>query len=124
MPVIRSAEGVAHDMHGTVFTAYANSTTGTAELCAWSTRIPAGGPGMPHRISREEIFLVTSGTPRFTIDDESIEAQSGDVVVAPADALLTIEALGDQDLTIWVTTSRGLTAKPEDGSEFAPPWAQ
>jgi quercetin dioxygenase-like cupin family protein len=124
MPVIRSAEGVAHDMHGTTFTAYANSTTGSTELCAWSTRIAAGGPRVPHRISREEIFLVTSGTPRFTIDDESIEAQPGDVVVAPAGTLLAIEALGDQAITIWVTTSRGLTAKLADGSEIAPPWAQ
>ena len=124
MPVIRSTEGVAHALHGTTFTAYANSTTGTAELCAWSTHIPAGQPAVPHRISREEVFLVTAGHARFTIDDESVQAQSGDVVVAPAGSLLSIEAIGDQDLTIWVTTSLGLTAKLADGSEFAPPWAQ
>ena len=124
MPVIRSTEGTAHDVHGVTFTAYANSKTGAAELCAWSTRITAGQPGLPHRISREELFLVTSGTPRFTIDDESVDARTGDVVVAPADSMLMIEGLGDQDSTIWVTTSLGLTAKMPDGSGFAPPWAQ
>ena len=124
MPVIRSAEVTAQDVHGVTFTAYANSTTGTAELCAWSTRIPAGQPGLPHRISKEEIFLVTAGTPRFTIDDESVDAQPGDVVVAPAGSLLSIEAPGDKDSIIWVTTSLGLTAGLPDGSSFAPPWAQ
>ena len=124
MPVIRSTEGTPHDVQGTTFTAYANSTTGTADLCAWSTQVPAGQPGLPHRVSREEIFLVTAGTPRFTIDDEIAETAPGDVVVTPAGSLLTIEALGDQDSTIWVTTTRGLTVKLPDGTEFAPPWAQ
>ena len=124
MPVIHSTEGTAHDVHGTTFTAYANSSTGTADLCAWSTRVPAGEPGLPHRVSREEIFLVTAGTPRFTIDDETTEPAPGDVVITPAGSLLTIEALGDQDSIIWVTTTLGLTVKLPDGTEFAPPWAQ
>jgi mannose-6-phosphate isomerase-like protein (cupin superfamily) len=124
MPVIRSNEGTAHDVHGTTFTAYANSGTGTADLCAWSTRIPVGEPGLPHRVSREELFLVTEGAPRFTIDEEIVDAQPGDVVVTPAASLLTIEAIGDQDSIIWVTTRLGLTAKLPDGTEFAPPWAQ
>ena len=124
MPVIRSTEGVAHDVYGTTFTAYANSKTGAAELCAWSTRLPAGQPALPHRVSKEEIFLVTAGSPRFTIDEETVDASVGDAVVAPAGSLLGIEALGDQDSTIWVATSLGLTAELPDGTEFAPPWAQ
>ena len=124
MPVIRSTEGTAHDVQRTTFTAYANSSTGAADLCAWSTRVPAGEPGLPHRVSREEIFLVTAGTPRFTIDDETAEPAPGDVVITPAGSLLTIEALGDQDSIIWVTTTLGLTVKLPDGTEFAPPWAQ
>lgn len=124
MPVIRSTEGTPHDVEGTTFTAYANSNTGAAHLSAWSTRVPAGQPGLPHRVSREEIFLVTAGTPRFTIDDETTETTPGDVVVTPAGSMLTIEALGDQDSTIWVTTTLGLTVKLPDGAEFPPPWAQ
>ena len=124
MPVIRSTEGTTHDVHGVAFTEYANSRTGTTELCAWSSRIPAGQPALPHRISREELFLVNAGAARFTIDEETVDADPGDVVVAPAGSLLSIEALGDQDSTIWVTTSLGLTAKLPDGTEFAPPWAQ
>jgi mannose-6-phosphate isomerase-like protein (cupin superfamily) len=124
MPVIRSHEGTAHDVQGTTFTAYANSSTGAADLCAWSTRIPVGEPGLPHRVSREELFLVTAGTPRFTIDEETVDALPGDVVVTPAGSMLTIEATGDQDSIIWVTTRLGLTVKLSDGTEFPPPWAQ
>jgi quercetin dioxygenase-like cupin family protein len=124
MPVIRSTEGTKHDVHGATFTAYANSRTGASELCAWSTHIPAGQPGVPHRVSKEELLLVTSGAPRFTIDATAIDARPGDVVVVPADSTLTVQGAEDQDSTIWVTTTRGLTAKLPDGSSFAPPWAQ
>ena len=124
MPVIRSTEGTEHDVHGATFTAYANSRTGASELCAWSTRIPAGQPGVPHRVSKEELLLVTSGTPRLTVDGAAVDANPGDVIVVPADSMLTVEGAADQDSTMWVTTSHGLTAKLPDGSDFAPPWAQ
>lgn len=124
MPVIRSDEGTKHDVHGATFIAYANSQTGASELCAWSTQIPAGQKGVPHRVSKEELLLVTSGAPIFTVDDATVEARPGDVVVVPAESMLTVEGNPDQDSTMWVTTSRGLTAKLPDGSDFAPPWAQ
>jgi quercetin dioxygenase-like cupin family protein len=124
MPVIRSTEGIVHDVHGATFTAYANSRTGASELCAWSTRIPARQPGVPHRVSKGELLLVTSGAPLFTVDGATVDANPGDVIVVPADSMLTVEGAADQDSTMWVTTSRGLTAKLPDGSDFAPPWAQ
>jgi mannose-6-phosphate isomerase-like protein (cupin superfamily) len=124
MPVIRSTEGVEHKVHGVHFTAYANSKTGTSELCAWSTRIPAAQPGVPHRVSKEELLLITSGTPHVTIDDETTAVAPGDVIVVPTGSMLTIEGAPDQDSTMWVTTTRGLIAKLPDGSDLAPPWAQ
>ena len=124
MPVIRSTEGTVYDIHGTTFTAYANSATGSTELCAWNGSIPPAQPGTEHRISKEEIFLVRVGTPRFTVDGVELDTAPGDVVVAPAGSLLKVENPGDQDADIWVTTSTGLTAKLADGSHLAPPWAQ
>ena len=124
MPIIRSTDGTEHGVHGVTFTAFANSNTGSHELCAWSTRIPAGQPGVPHRVSKEELLLVTSGVLRVAIDDETSDVRPGDVVVVPADSMLKIESAADQDSTLWVTTSRGLSAKLPDGSDFLPPWAQ
>lgn len=124
MPVIRAAQGADHDIHGATFTAYANSSTGSAELCAWNLRVPPGQPGVAHRISGEEVFLVIGGTPRITVDGEAADLVGGDVVVAPAGSLLRLENPGSQDSNIWVTTRSGLKATLPDGSEMAPPWAQ
>lgn len=124
MPVIRATEGTMHDIHGATFTAYANSGTGSTELCAWTVRIPPGQPGAAHRISKEELFLTTSGTPRLSVDDVPTDLAPGDVLVAPAGSLLKAENPGSQDATLWVTTSTGLSATLADGSELSPPWAQ
>jgi mannose-6-phosphate isomerase-like protein (cupin superfamily) len=124
MPVIRAAEGTEHNLHGVTFTAYANSGTGSAELCAWNLSVPAGQPGAEHRISKEELFLVKSGTPRISVDGAAVELAVGDVAVAPAGCLLQVDNPGSQDSEIWVTTSAGLSATLPDGSQLSPPWAQ
>lgn len=124
MPVIRATEGVAHEIHGATFTAYANSSTGSSELCAWNLRIPPNQPGAAHRISREELFLVLSGTPRLSLDGEEFDLVAGDVAVAPAGSMLKLANPGSQDSTIWVTTGTGLSATMADGSSLTPPWAQ
>lgn len=123
MPVIRSTEGTEHRMEGGVFTAYANPRTGSTELCAWSTRVPAGQIGAEHWINREEIFLVLEGTPHVSIDGAETELAPGDVVIAPAGSQLRLDNPDAQDAVIWAATSIGLTAKLADGREVNPPWA-
>lgn len=44
---------------------------------------PGEGPG-PHRHPYAETFIVEEGQVTFTVGDETIEAQAGDIVVAPA----------------------------------------
>ena len=124
MPVIRAAEGSSHEVHGSTFTAYAHSRTGSTELRAWNCRVPAGLPGVEHRISKEEVFLVRAGTPRISVDGAAEELEPGDVLLAPAGSLLRVENPGPGDADLWVTTSAGLTAELADGSRLAPPWAQ
>src|SRR5581483_4877501 len=94
MPFIRSAEGTEHRMHGAVFTAYANPGAGSAELCAWSTRLPAGQRGAEHQVSREEIFLVLEGAPRISVNGEEAALAPGDVVIAPPQSLLHLDNPG------------------------------
>ena len=124
MPVIRAAEGTDYDVHGATFTAYANAATGSAELCAWNLRTPPGQPGVEHRISGEELFLVTRGTPRISVDGAAADLAAGDVVVAPAGCLLKVENPGSQASDIWVTAGAGLSATLPDGSQMSPPWAR
>jgi mannose-6-phosphate isomerase-like protein (cupin superfamily) len=124
MPVIRAAEGTEYEVHGATFTAYANAATGSAELCAWNLNIPAGQPGVEHRISKEELFLIKCGTPRISVDGAATDLAAGDVAVAPAGCLLKVENPGSQASDIWVTTGAGLSATLPDGSRMSPPWAQ
>jgi mannose-6-phosphate isomerase-like protein (cupin superfamily) len=124
MPVIRSTEGTEYDMHGATFTAFAGMDTGGGELRAWNCRLPAGQPGVEHRISREEVFLVRAGTPRIAVDGAGALLAAGDVVIAPAGCLLRVDNPGSQNADLWVTTSAGLSAQLADGSTLAPPWTR
>jgi mannose-6-phosphate isomerase-like protein (cupin superfamily) len=124
MSVIRATEGTEYEVHGVTFTAYANAGTGSAELCAWHLHLPADQPGVEHRISKEEVFLVISGTPRISVDGVPADLAAGDVVLAPAGCLLKVDNPASQDAKIWVTTGSGLSATLPDGSQMTPPWAQ
>jgi quercetin dioxygenase-like cupin family protein len=45
---------------------------------------PGEGPGL-HRHPYAETFIVQEGQATFTVGEDTIEAKSGDIVVAPAD---------------------------------------
>ncbi|MDX3239901.1 cupin domain-containing protein [Streptomyces sp. ME03-5709C] len=124
MPVVRSAEADVHDLHGVRFASYARTATGSTELCAWRGEIPAGTAGSAHTVTREEVFLVLSGTPCLTIDGEAHELSPGDVATAPAGSLLAVANPGEGPASVWVTTSVGVEAVFPDGSRVSPPWAR
>ena len=73
MPVIRAAQSVVHQMHGTSFTSYASPARGSRELCAWRIEIPGGTEGVPHHVSREEVLYVLDGILRvYKIDQTAL----------------------------------------------------
>jgi quercetin dioxygenase-like cupin family protein len=78
MPVIRAAESVVHQMHGTSFTSYASPARGSRELCAWRIEVPGRTEGVPHHVSREEVLYVLSGTLRVTVDGDATDAAAGE----------------------------------------------
>ncbi|NEC86424.1 cupin domain-containing protein [Streptomyces sp. SID12501] len=100
MPFIRSTEAVAHEIHGGRFVSYVRPDTGSRDLAAWRTEVPAGMVGPAHTISHEETFYVLSGRLRLTIGGESAELGVGDAAVASAGSELA------------------------DGSTITPPWAR
>ena len=123
MPVIHAADAVVHELHGVRFTSYASSAAGSTELCVWRVDIPQVGDGAPHRISREEIFVIIDGSVRIHLDGSSHVLAAGDVAVAPAGTLLRLDNLGPGPAAAWVSTSTGLEAELADGSRISPPWA-
>jgi mannose-6-phosphate isomerase-like protein (cupin superfamily) len=124
MPVIRAAQSVVHQMHGTSFTSYASPARGSRELCAWRIEIPGGTEGVPHHVSREEVLYVLDGILRVTLDGESEDAGPGDVVLVPAGARFGASNLATEPATAWVTTTAGFAGVLPDGSWFTPPWTR
>jgi quercetin dioxygenase-like cupin family protein len=124
MPVIHADQAAVHQMHGTSFTAYASPARGSRELCAWHIEIPGHTEGVRHRVSREEVLYVLSGTIRASLDGQADDAAAGDVIVVPAGAQFGVDNPGDEPATAWVTTSVGLLGVLPDGSWISPPWTQ
>jgi quercetin dioxygenase-like cupin family protein len=122
MPVIRSADAVVHEMHGTRFTSYAAPARGSKELCAWRIDVPPGSTGAAHTITREEIVFVLSGAIEMTLDQHTSTVRAGDVAVLPTGATVRVDNAGDEPVTAWVTSSVGLEAQLADGSRIVPPW--
>jgi len=124
MPVIHADQAAVHQMHGTSFTAYASPARGSRELCAWHIEIPGHTEGVRHRVSREEVLYVLSGTIRASLDGQADAAAAGDVIVVPAGAQFGVDNPGNEPATAWVTTSVGLLGVLPDGSWISPPWTQ
>jgi quercetin dioxygenase-like cupin family protein len=123
MPFIRTTETQVHEIHGVRFHGYANTASGSKEICAWRGEIPAGTAGKPHTITKEEILYVLEGRLLFTLDGERAELGPGDVMLANPGSTLCVDNESAAPAAIWTTTSVGLEAVMADGSRLAPPWA-
>lgn len=109
-------------MHGTSFTSYARPTSGSTELCGWRVEIPGHTEGVAHRVSREEVLYLLSGTVRVGLNDDWQDATAGDAIVVPAGTLFRVDNPVDEPMVAWVTTTPGFGAIMADGSWLTPPW--
>ena len=124
MPIVRDRDAVQHRLHGSTFHSYAAPATGSREICAWRLELSPGTEGVPHRVSREEVFLILGGRLTVTLDGETGDLTAGDVLVVPAGAELSADNRTGEVATAWVTTSVGLEATMADGSAISPPWVR
>ena len=123
MPFTTADDAVVHELHGVRFVSYATPALGSTELCAWRGEVPAGLSGPAHRISREEVFLVLSGSLELGIDGETRTLHAGDAAIAAAGSSLELANRTEEPAAMWVSTSIGLEATLADGSRITPPWA-
>lgn len=54
---------------------------------------PGSGP-RPHRHPHVEVFVVDDGQGRFDVDGVSIDAEAGDMIIVPVDAVHTFTNIG------------------------------
>ena len=67
--------------------------------------VAAGERTLPHRLGRDEVYLVTAGRGRMHVDGEASEIGPGDAVLIPAGAVQWIEALGGDVLAFAALVS-------------------
>lgn len=122
MPVVRAAEADVHEMHNARFISYARPGTGSTELCVWQLEVAAGTAGAPHRVLREEVFVVLAGEIVLAIDDVPERLSAGDAAVVPGGAHIRVDNLGESPAVLIVSVPVGFSGELADGSRFTPPW--
>ncbi|WP_018179147.1 cupin domain-containing protein [Jongsikchunia kroppenstedtii] len=125
MPHLTAGSAREFEVHGVAFRSFAATATGAAELGAWCAEFSPGTPGVPHRMSQEEVLFVVDGELDVEIDAERFVAAAGDAILVPVGALFRISNAADRPARAWVTTTLGMAATIEQsGERMAPPWAQ
>ena len=124
MPVIQSPTEPTHALGGTTFTSLATPSRGSTDLSLWRVVIAPGTEPTPHALTREEIFVVLSGTAEVIIDDDQARAEAGDAIVVPRETRFSLANAGDESLELLCCLPTGGQARLDDGSVFTPPWAR
>lgn len=123
MPVIHAANARTFSVPGSTFTGLAAPSTGAAETAVWMLTIAPGSSGMPHRLTREEVFVATAGRATATIDGHAHDIAAGDALIVPADADFAIGNPADTPFQAIVAFPVGGQACLTGGQPFTPPWA-
>lgn len=124
MPVLHAPDRPTHELPGAKFTALSTPTRGGSETSVWTVEIAPGRPAAPHQVTREEVFVVLSGTATVRLGGLEAIAAPGDAIVVPANTTFEISARGDEPLRAVCCLPVGGQARLPDGQTFTPPWAQ
>ena len=90
MAVIAAPTNPTHDLAGTHFTSLATPSRGSSETSVWRVTIEPGVVSTPHRLTREEVFVVLGGTAQVTLDGAESIAHAGDAIVVVENVELTV----------------------------------
>jgi quercetin dioxygenase-like cupin family protein len=123
MPIITGPDRPTHELGDARFTSLATPSRGSTETSVWRVALAPGAPGVPHRVTREEVFVVLSGTARLSLGAVAGVAAPGDAIVVPADTAFAIGNDGAEELQLLCCLPVGGQAVTADGATFTPPWA-
>jgi mannose-6-phosphate isomerase-like protein (cupin superfamily) len=124
MAVVPAPSAPTHEVGGARFTSLATPSRGSTDTSVWSVEVPPGSPGTPHRLTREEVFVVLDGHADVRIGDERSSAGPGDAIVVPPGVTFSLAAVGDEPLRALCCLPVGGQAQLPDGAPFVPPWAR
>ena len=124
MPVLPAPAAPTHDVGTARFTSLATPSRGCTDTSVWWVEIEPGTAPTPHRLTREEIFVVLAGRARLRIDDQAAVAGVGDAIVVPPGVPFELTADGLEPVRALCVLPVGGQAQLDGGEPFTPPWAQ
>lgn len=123
MPVLSPSTIPTHALPGTAFTSLATPSRGTVSNSLWKVEIQPGTVPTAHQVTREEIFVILSGSAQVKIGEEATLANSGDIIIVPPLTNFELSCHGSEPLQALCILPVGGEARLKDGTTFTPPWA-
>jgi quercetin dioxygenase-like cupin family protein len=124
MTVLPAPSTHTHELPGARFTSLATPSRGSTDTSVWLVDLEPGHPGQPHRLTREEVFVVLSGRAEVSLDGAVTSAGPGDAIVVPPGVPFALAAEGGEPLRAVCCLPVGGQGQLPDGEPFTPPWAQ
>ena len=124
MSVIPAPSAPTHLLGDARFTSLATPSRGSAETSVWTVEIAPGAAGAPHRLTREEVFVVLAGRAEVRLGGEVSHVGPGGAVVVPPDVPFSLTPVGEEPLRAVCCLPVGGQARLADGEPFTPPWAR
>jgi mannose-6-phosphate isomerase-like protein (cupin superfamily) len=123
MAVIPAPPAPTHELGGARFTSLATPSRGSSDTSVWLVEIAPGTPGTPHRLTREEVFVVLAGRAEVRLAGDVSVAEVGDAIVVPPGVPFALAPAGDEPLRAVCCLPVGGQGQLADGEPFTPPWA-
>lgn len=123
MPFISAATAPTFERHGATFTGLASPSRGSRENAAWLLTLADSGPGVPHTLSREEIFVCIEGRAEAQVGLETHELTAGSALVVPPNVEFSIRNRHPAPFRAVAVLPVGGQASVGSAPAFTPPWA-
>ena len=123
MAVIPAPSTFTHEVPHARFYSLATPSRGSHETSVWRVQLTASLATPTHRLTREEIFVVLSGTLRVELGGVVSQANPGDAIVVPKDTDVALSCYSEHAEVLCCLPVGG-QAQLQDGQLFTPPWAE
>jgi quercetin dioxygenase-like cupin family protein len=123
MSCIAPEDAAMFTLAGVVFAGLAAPSRGARETSAWQVRIQPGTLPTPHRLTREEILVATSGRALASIAGVHHDLVAGGAVIVPAETEFALSNPHDAPFEAVAILPVGGQARIGDEAPFTPPWA-
>ena len=123
MPVLRAPQSHTHELPHARFFSLATPSRGANETSVWRVQLTSGLETPAHTLTREEIFVVLSGSARVVLGGETSVVEAGGVIVVPPNTEISLACASDSAEVLCCLPVGG-QARIGDGPSFTPPWAE